>query len=254
MKANKRPKWAWLLIAVGTFMAANGIIAAFVANFTTGNILETGVGALLLLWGVFYEQIQAVTSKGAARVAKWVLAVGMALYLGICVFFGVYGNIDTVTYDEDVLIVLGCGVNGTVPTEPLQARLEKALDYIKKNPDVKIAVTGGQGPQEDISEAECMANYLAVRTIEPSRIILEDKSTSTGENFKFTKPLLDKKLGENYKAAVITNDFHILRAKLLAKENGMEITTLHANSKWYNAVMMYMREVLAMGKYLIFKE
>lgn len=242
-----------IMIAIGLFMIVNGLILAVKANFTIGIILELFTGVIFGLWGLFFDKISLYTKKGAGRVVRWIVTLGLIAAFSICMFFGIYGSLDSVTFNEDVLIVLGCGVRGTVPTQPLEARLEKAVEYEKKNPNALIVVTGGQGPQEDITEAECMERYLKDKGVDGSKIVKEDKSTSTGENFRYTKKMLDERLG-SYSAAIITNDFHIFRAKQLAKVNDIEVTTFHADTPWYNAVMMYMREILALGKFILLKD
>ena len=68
----------------------------------------------------------------------------------------------------------------------LARRLDAALAYLEENPKAYVVVSGGQGAGEDISEAEAMRRYLAARGIEESRILMEDKSMSTLENFLFS--------------------------------------------------------------------
>lgn len=240
-----------LLIAVGLFLFADAIILSAVSNFNAGVIFEGALGALTLLWGIFFDRLQAM--RGIWRALKWTAAAGLAAVFGICVFLGAYGSADTVNFDEDALIVLGCGVNGTVPTEPLSARLNKAVEYEEKNPSALIVVTGGQGPQEDISEAECMAQYLIQAGINEEKIIKEDLSTSTSENLRYTKEKLDAEL-KDYTSVIITNDFHIFRAKRLAAINGLDVSTMHADTPFLSAAMMYLREILALGKFIVFKE
>ena len=241
------------MLAAGVFFIINGLILAVNANFTIGIILELAAGVVLVLWGLLFDKILQHTQKGVGRILRYIIAAGFAAVFAVCMFLGIYGSVDSVDFNEDVLIVLGCGVRGTVPTQPLEARLEKAVEYEKKNPDALIVVTGGQGPQEDITEAECMERYLVDKGIDGSKIIKEDKSTSTGENFRYTKSMLDSMLG-NYSTAIITNDFHIFRAKQLASVNGIEAASFHANTPWYNAVMMYLREILAIGKFILLKD
>lgn len=243
----------WLLFVMGLIFLIDGIIMVLISNFTTGNILVLLLGALLFVWGLKFDKIRELTKNGVGRVLKILVIIGLAVTAVLCTFFAVYGNTDTVTYDEDVIIVLGCAVNGEVPTQPLMARLDRAIAYAEKNPDAYIVVTGGQGPQEDITEAECMSRYLLERSISADRIIKEEQATSTNENYKYSKAILDEKLGE-YSAAVITNDFHIFRAKQLARINGLEVTTMHAHTPVSSSPMMYLREILAVGKMILFKE
>ncbi len=202
--------------------------------------------------GYKYEQIRQRTNNPAGKILKAAVYIGLAAVVGLCAFIAVYGNNDTVTYDEDVLIVLGCAVKGEEPSQPLAARLECALEYSRKNPDVFIVVSGGQGTQEDISEAQCMARYLIERGVSEDKIIKEDRATSTNENYRYSKEILDEMFSE-YSVGVVTNDFHIFRAKQLAKINGLEVTMMHAHTPISSSPMMYLREILAVAKTAVLK-
>ncbi len=115
----------------------------------------------------------------------------------------------------DFVIVLGAKVNGEKPSKTLIKRLDKTLEYLEKNEECLIIVSGGQGKDEDISEAEAMKRYLVDKGIEDNRIIKEDKSTSTNENLDFSKTIIDSlEKGENI--AIVSNNFHIFRAEKLA--------------------------------------
>ena len=123
---------------------------------------------------------------------------------------------------SDAIIILGCRVNGTKPSEFLKKRVEVGEKLYKQGYGKKIIVSGGMGNKEDISEAECMKNLLVESGIDSNKIILEDKSTNTNENIKFSS----KKMKElNYNTAiVVSNNFHLRRAKILAKKNNLSAT------------------------------
>lgn len=247
MKILKYP-----FIIFGIFLVLDGIIVAFNSNLNIGNALTVLVGAFLIFCAVYDRKIKEKTQKGFAKMLKIIVICGICFCVGLTIFLSVYGNIDTVTYDEDVVIVLGAGINGEIPTQPLAARLDKAVEYLEKNKTAYAIVTGGQGPQEDITEAEAMTRYLVAHGIQRFRILQEDKSTSTSENYKFSKKILDEKLG-TYTAATITNDFHIYRAKQLAKIEDIDTSVLHAPTPWYSASIMYIREWLAVIKLWVLK-
>lgn len=242
----------WVMIAAGLFLSADAVVLSLYSNFTIGLIFTLGIGCLLFLWGVFYKAVQRFSQTGLKKAAKYIIAAGLCSSAALCAFFMVYGNIDTVTYDEDAVIVLGCAVNGTVPTQPLAARLDKAVEYHKKNPNSYIIVSGGQGYQEKISEAECMYNYLAKRGVNADKIIKEQKATSTNENIIYSKELI-RNLPDIKDICIITNDFHIFRAKRLAEINGINAASMHAATPWYNAPVMYIREVLAFGQLVLLR-
>jgi uncharacterized SAM-binding protein YcdF (DUF218 family) len=124
---------------------------------------------------------------------------------------------------SDYLIILGAGLRGDIPSMALSQRLFTSLEYIKINPTVKIVVSGGRGPGESITEAEAMKYFLIKHGVNKDQIIKEEQSVNTFENMKFTAEILrktDKK--ENIEVTIITNNFHVLRAKFLAQRQGLK--------------------------------
>lgn len=126
----------------------------------------------------------------------------------------------------EYLVVLGAQVRGTVPSRALKNRLERADAYAREHPDTLLILSGGQGADEDISEAECMYRYLTEAGIAENRLILEEESTSTQENLKYSAAVI-RRLSESdaeeevsSSVGVITNNFHIYRALWYAREQG----------------------------------
>lgn len=151
--------------------------------------------------------------------------------------------------EVDYLLILGAGVAGEKPLPLLQNRMDKALEFIATNPSVTVVVSGGQGPGEDISEAEAMKRYLLKSGIEKSRIIKEDNSTSTYENIKYTKALLKGISGDGeFKIMLVTSDFHMFRAKTLAKGQGFITYGTPADTPPQKLLYYYTREYLAVMK------
>ena len=243
-----------VMIISGLYLAVNSCVMAVYSNFTIGIIVQLALGLLLFLWGLFYRQIKAATGKGARRVIKTIVGCGIAAAFALCAFLGIYGVNDSADYTEDAVIVLGCAVRGTVPTQPLAARLDAALEYHSKNPDAYIIVTGGQGAQEYITEAECMRGYLLARGVNKDLILMEDKAASTAENIRYSREIMSENSIPETNIALITNEFHVFRAKQLAKLNGLDTVSVHAKTPWYSSPMMYLREVLALGQLVMFRK
>lgn len=242
-----------ILTVAGALFFIDGACMGIFANFNFGTILTLLLGVLLMFWGAFFEKVREKTRQGFWRVLKYSVFVGLVATLCFCVFLAVFGNTDTADYTEDVVIILGCGVNGERPTLPLVARLEAGIDYLGKNPNAVLVVSGGKGPQESVTEAEAMAKYLIGRGVSAEKIILEDRASSTSENYRFSKELLDARFGAGYRVVTVTNDFHIFRAKNIAHRSGLETTTYHAPTKWYLYPSVYLREILAVIKLWVFK-
>ena len=125
--------------------------------------------------------------------------------------------------EADYLIVLGAGVNGRVPSLSLQDRLKAALDYLHTYPRSIAVVSGGQGSDEDISEAEAMRLYLENKGIEPARIIMEAQASSTKENLSFSlKKIYEAGGSIDSQIAVVTSEYHLYRAKKIAHSLGFD--------------------------------
>lgn len=148
--------------------------------------------------------------------ARCLIALGAALFIAVeCLV--VSGMVSAAPAGLDYLIVLGARVNGTEPSLSLKTRTEAAVEYLNENPDTMVIASGGQGSDEDISEAECIIRLLTEAGISPDRILREDQSTSTAENIRFSYALMDD---ENATVGVVTNGYHMFRAKLIARSNG----------------------------------
>ncbi|MFP5106083.1 YdcF family protein [Neobacillus sp. C211] len=150
--------------------------------------------------------------------------------------------------NADYLIVLGARVKGTVPSLAFASRINTAAKYLKKNKDTLVIASGGKGSGEDISEAESIRRELVNQGINETRIILEDQSTDTYENINFSKKLIPEgaKIG-----LVVTNNFHLYRAVSIARDYGLQVQGLPAETPWIAVVKSYSREYLAITKFYL---
>ena len=149
----------------------------------------------------------------------------------------------------DYVIVLGARLYGDIPAPALKERLKAAKDYLLDNEEVDVIVTGGQGADEDIAEAEAMSKYLIDNAIGIERIIIEDKSTSTFENLKFSLDILgEKEDNQELEVLIVTNDYHLFRSKFLAKRLGMLPYGLPAKTPPSMIPWAYIREYFAVIK------
>lgn len=117
----------------------------------------------------------------------------------------------------EYVIVLGAGLNGSTPSNTLKKRIEEGYIYMSENPNTILIASGGQGFKESISEAECIKRELVKMGISEDRIILEDRSTSTIENLKYSLMIIGDPDAE---VGIITNSFHEFRAGMIAKDAG----------------------------------
>lgn len=152
--------------------------------------------------------------------------------------------------DDVTVVVLGCQVKGNVPSIMLGDRISAAYDYLSKNEKAVCIASGGQGDGEYISEAEAIKNGLVSRGIDPSRIIIEDKSTNTAENIKYSAEII-RKNGLSTEIAVASDNFHQLRASIFAKNEGLTAHSIGNKTFWPLSGSYWTREVLAVFSALV---
>lgn len=239
---------------------------------------------LAAFFAIIFE-IRWMTIKGIMNVPVVVtrLIIGMIAAGGIF-FAAIEGLIISDMVKEpdnncEYIIVLGCQVRGTRITKSLRKRLDKTIEYMhevqaddmtgksginnedsifnnennkaekesnKITKNIKIIVSGGQGNGEDISEAQAMYDYLVQNGIPADIIIKEDKSTNTEENFRFSEKFIEDK---SAKIGIVTNNFHIYRAKKLAHAKGLDnITGIPASSDNVLFINYMVRESIGIVK------
>ncbi len=148
----------------------------------------------------------------------------------------------------DYVIILGAGLKGDKPSKSLKTRLNAGTDFLKNNKEIPVIVSGGQGPGETITEAEAMARYLKKHGISENRIYKEDRSTSTYENLQYSKQLMGKFGVTDPTVLIVTNDFHIARTKIIAKELELTGYYLSAESPGFVKINYLIREYFAFVK------
>lgn len=237
------------LITVGTVLALNAVLMTITSNINAGIIVELLLGTVLMLYGF---------TLGKIKLPKWLKTIfwsGISVLAVFIVFLFTYGISDNISGRENALIVLGSGIRGEQLTVGLKNRLDEAIECYEENNNLIIIVTGGQGAQEDITEALAMERYLLSCGIPQEKIIKEEKATSTYENFVYSKQILDSMLGNDYEIAFVTNDYHIYRAGSLAKIAGFEYTThSHSSTMWYTVLPSCIRECMAVIKLWVFNQ
>ena len=156
-----------------------------------------------------------------------ILCFGLFLTLEGMIISGMTGKPEK---NLDYIIVLGAQVRGDVPSKSLYRRIEVAAQYLKDNPETVAIVSGGKGNGENISEAQCMYEYLVDMGVDGDRIILEDESTSTEENIDLSMKIIKELSHKDAKVGIITNNFHIFRAKCIGQKQGLQVVGIPAKS------------------------
>ena len=139
-------------------------------------------------------------------------------------------------------VVLGCRVYGERASLSLVERLEAAYDYLEEHPEAACVVSGGQGDGENISEAECMYRWLVARGVDANRIYKEGQSTSTDENIKFSKQIIEEN-GLDADIAIVTSEYHSYRASVIAKKYDLSYGTASGQTAMWLFPTFYVREL-----------
>ena len=164
--------------------------------------------------------------------------------------------------DADYIIVLGAQVHQGSPSLVLRYRLDRAAEYLRAHPDTTCIVSGGQGPNEPYAEARGMADYLEHDAgIDASRIIEEPDSTTTVENLRNSRTIIDSanntgnstsSTASEPSIGIVTNDFHVFRSLQIAHDQGYtDVQGIAAGSPRDMLLNNMVRESFAEAKYLI---
>ena len=128
--------------------------------------------------------------------AKWgVLALLLAGALAFGTLFGavMYGAYDHIQGEPRLMVILGCQVKPWGPSILLQDRLDKALEYMKENPETMLVLSGAKGDAEPCSEADAMETYLLGQGADPDHLLKEEQSFSTVENLAYSRVMIEKR-------------------------------------------------------------
>lgn len=213
-----------------------------------GNATGLLLGSILLLYGIFmpkvHHKISCIWKKTPGKICLSIMAflivsgVVLAAAETVCLVKAAKKK----PAENATLIVLGCKVYGEKASRTLRDRLDAAYDYLLEHEDADCVLSGGQGKDEDISEALCMYRYLEEKGIDTSRLYLEDTSTTTRENLANSLAIIEEK-GMDKNIAIATSEFHEYRAGEIAKELGLTYGAVPGHTAWWLLPTYYMREL-----------
>ena len=212
-------------------------------------------GVCLLLLAAVLLALRILKKRNAPK--RWsrrligLTAAGMAAIFGAMGYIAVQGRDSVMTKEQtpEFIVVLGAQVQGDGPSLTLKKRLDKTLAFMQENPDKTVIVSGGQGPDEAHTEASVMARYLIEHGADASRVIEEDEASNTRENLLFSAKLAEAAGLDTSRVLIVTSDFHMCRAKYIARTLSMEPYGLASDTwPWILKVNYTLREVFAFGK------
>lgn len=251
---KKLPKihCGWILAALCFLLAF--LLYTGVPGYSFSALIFCGIGALLICYRLL--ALLKVRHPGPAKAMRMILTgclcagILAAAVTGVIIFRGSLGHPEQ---DCDYVIVLGAGVNGTVPSLSLRERINGAYDYLAAHPDAICVVSGGQGNGELISEARCMYNELVEMGIDGSRIWLEDQATNTRENIRFSLDIIAERTGTRpAEIGLVSSEYHLYRAGLFAADEGVAAVGIPATTSWITLRANYfLREIAAVWYYAL---
>ena len=203
-----------------------------------GNLFGLTLGIGFIAIGFALNPIVAFiknqTDSGKEKIIVSAISVVLVVALAFSItFFATLGKVVSHSHytasNESTVIVLGCQIRGSVPSMSLVQRANAAVKYLNEHPDAVAIAAGGQGPDENLSEGQCIYNLMTEKGIDGSRIIIEDKSTSTDENIANSKRIIDEK-GLSRDVAIATNEYHEYRASMICKKNGLNASSIPSKS------------------------
>ncbi len=213
-----------------------------------GNSTGMILGVLLFIYAVFMRMINSFISSvwknGFGRIVLCIFALALAAGCIVVIIEStlMYKAAKKTPPADATVIVLGCKVYGDRPSIMLQRRLDAAYDYLKANPGSLCIVSGGQGADEPVSEADCMYAYLLEKGISADRLYKEARSTSTRENLLFSEEIIRAEK-MNTTIALVTNEFHEYRASLVARDLGLENYSIPGATPAWLFPTYYLREL-----------
>ena len=212
---------------------------------------------LAILSYIIYKTLKNnLIGHSLVRILAIFISIVLIIFLtleGLIIYTGTIEN-DRAT---DYVLVLGAGIKKEKVSTSLRFRLDKAIEFNKIHSNIPIIVSGGMGKGEDITEALAMKRYLVSNGVKENNIIMEEESTNTYENFKFSKEIMENnehnsESKENISVTLITNRFHMFRAKYIGTNTELNIYCYSAPNEIATALNFYVRESFACIKELIY--
>ena len=248
---TKLRKTGWIVVAV--LVLFGSFLWLLPAGFGFSGQVCFGCAGVLMVY-----LLLPYLEKKKPKLAR-VLLVALSVCLGIGILVATVTGVLIVrawnrpAMDCDYVVVLGAGVNGTVPSLSLRDRLNAAYDYLVAHPGAVCVVTGGQGSGEDITEALCMYNDLTARGISPERVWMEDRAVNTRENIRFSLDLIEEKTGTRPETiGLVSSEYHLFRAGMFAREENVVSYGIPARTSWVSLRINYfLREIVAVWYYII---
>lgn len=242
-----------LLFIFGLILFIDGCMLILQNKIHLGTVLPFLIGLFFLIYVCSYTKIQNFFKKNLKLRKFWRIAwIFFSIWFCSLMAFFIYLHQHTQSNHHvqsvDAIIVLGSGIIQGEPSPTLALRLDTAAQIAKQQPQAWIIVSGGLDYGEVKTEADAMSTYLqAKHQLNAAMILKEDQSTSTELNLKNSQNILTAhRLGLDSKIAIVTSDFHTLRAAAIAKKQGYNnFVTVSAETPLATRYNAWLREYFA---------
>lgn len=223
-----------------------------------GSWFGMGLGMLVIVYAIFRERFHAclrlLWQKTVSRAL--LCAVGVVLAIAVILVLLIIGKMvarasHTEVPNTATVIVLGCRVKGSEPSTALRQRLDAAYDYLRVHENAVCILSGGQGHDEEISEAECMRRYLVQMGITEDRLLMEDTSTNTAENLRYSAELI-RLHGLSDHVAIVTQSYHQCRASMWAEDADLIPYAINAGATFRSYPTSFLRDLLGVAHKVVF--
>ena len=245
------------VIALGV-CAVLGVMALYLKFCIPGYSFSALVCLCLIALILFYTFMPLVGLKfpgfarWTVRIFSVILALGL-LVVGITEALVIRASFGDPDKSCQYMVVLGAKVRADGPSVSLWDRIYGAQAYLLEHPEVIAVVSGGQGADEPMTEAQCMYDALVALGISPDRIWVEDKAESTWENLNFSLNLIEEKTGARpTEIGVLSSEYHLFRASLFAKACDVGFIGIPAKTSRTSQLINHcMREVAGVWHYIL---
>ena len=256
-KASSKKLNTWCLLRWLAILPLGLIWFVFtflMAGYSFSALVCLGLIGLCLFYNIMAWVVNKYPKpfRAVRRMVTILLCIGV-LIVGITECFIIHASFGSPEESCEYMVVLGAKVRHDGPSVSLMDRIRGAHDYLVAHPDVIAIVSGGKGPDEPMTEAQCMYEQLIKLGIDPSRIWLEDQATSTWENLTFSLNLIEEKTGVRpRKLGVVSSEYHLYRASLFAEACEVDFVGIPAHtSRLSQKINHFMREVAGVWHYLL---
>lgn len=258
MKKNKLQQITRLgLGIVFAVLAVLMIIPLFFRTWNAGSLCFLALGIVGLTVCIFWEKVfRFVCVKRKRRILFYGLLGLFATGICWCIalsFFISRAKPEIPTEKENLpVLILGSKVDGTEPSADLQQRIDTAADWLLSHPSSVAVACGGKGTGEEVTEAEVIREKLLQKGIGPDRILLENRSVNTEQNLFYAEKVLLENDLPSKEVLLLTDDYHLYRALLIARQNGFNAWGISASTPPWIFPALFARELFVVTKYFVF--